>query len=231
MPRRRRLMTATVGPIVINSNTQVSLQEGELQTITSEDVAELEVGEASEESNIVETTDFGDRRRGFFSISVTGDEKDEKGNKKVLYENKKEPFVYDFCNSLVSVLRHAGAKLADDKADFLADALKSEDAEADKSIGEAVLALVKIYNGKEKADAKSSAYAAIVNKYKPLEGEKRDTAIARMIATNVKLMGVSAETVIQMLQTMKPSPIPADYTVVDFNNTPLRKTKGEGDDE
>lgn len=217
----RRRYRETAGPIVINSNTQVLLQETEVVT---EDTEQKEV------SNVVETKPWGEVRRGTFSITVNADEVDkETGKKKVLYTNDNEPFEYDVVNSLPSALIHAGAKLSEDAMTFLSTALKSEDAEVDKANGSATSMLWKTYNAKLKADAKSSAYQKLVNKHKPLEGEKKESAQARLVANAIKLAGISAETAIDGLKTMKM--LPEDYTVADFNATPLRRTKGSDEDE
>lgn len=179
--------------------------------------------EVPAESNVVESTEFGERRKGTFSITV----KDDAG--KVLYENKEETFTYDVVNSLANALKYSGAKLEDASIDALGKALQSKDAEVSKSIGEAVGDIVRIINTKLKADAKSSAYQALVNKYKPLEGEKKETAQARLVANFIKLAGVSKEVAVTQLKAAKA--LPEDYTVADFDATPLRRTKGEDTEE
>ena len=188
-----------------------------------------EVAEAEEAvTNVVKTTDFGEVRKGTFSITVKSDEKDEKGKDKILYENKSEAFEYDVVNSLSNALKHLGAKLTDDQINFVGEALTSTDAETDKTIGEAVAGLVKTYNAKLKSDAKSARYQALVNQYKPLEGEKLETAQARTIANVIKMSGLPKDAVIKMLVENKV--LPNDYTVADFDSTPLRRTKGDSDE-
>ena len=175
--------------------------------------------EATADANHVKDTPFGSIRRGTFSITVKGD------NDEVKYENKEEPYEFDVVNSLANVLRHAGAKLDDNAVVALGKALKHIDPEVDKTIGEATQEVVKTYNNKLKADAKSNAYQGLVNKYKPLEGEKKESAQARLVANFIKLAGVSKETAINQLKAA--NALPAEYTVADFDSTPLRRTKGD----
>lgn len=197
------------------------------QTSVETSAKEDDKAEDTSKKNVVRTTDFGEVRKGFFSITV-------KDGDKVLYENDKEEYEYDVVDSLVNALRHAGAVLSQDQIDFIGSALVVKDDAGNetadsKKTGEAVAVLVKTYNAKEKADAKSSAYQTLVNKHKPLEGEKRETAIARTIANVVKLAGISAETAIEMLKSK--GAVPEDYTVADYNATPLRRVKGDNDED
>jgi hypothetical protein len=178
---------------------------------------------AGVDTNLVKTTDFGSIRKGTFSIKV----KDE--SDKVLYENKEEPYEFDVVNSLANVLRHAGAKLDDTAVKALGQSLRSSDPAIDLTIGEATQEIVKTYNNKLKADAKSSAYQGLVNKYKPLEGEKKESAQARLVANFIKLAGVSKEVAITNLKIAKA--LPEEYTVADFDSTPLRRTKGDDNEE
>lgn len=213
---------------VAKGNEQVLYQNPETTSTETEETTEEETSGPV----VVKETDFGQVRRGTFSIKVKGKKKNEETKKMedvVLYENDAEPFEYDFCSSLSNVLKHAGASLTDDQVAFLGDALKSTDEATDKTIGEAVAKLVKIYNDKKKADAKSSAYQTLTNKHKPLEGEEREVAIAKTIKNFVKLAGISVETAIDVLKGQKA--VPADYTVEDYNATPLRRTKGDDDEE
>ncbi len=217
--------------LFVPEGAKVLLQEGETTTVvdTTPDNTEDKAEDKKEGPVTVKTTDFGEIRRDTFSISVTGDEVDkETGKKKVVYENKAEPFEYDFVVGLPNVFKHLGAKLDENQEEFLATALKSEDAEVDKTIGKATSDLVKLYNAKVKADAKSSAYQSLVNKHKPLEGEKMETARARLVSMFMRMGGISADTAIEELKGLKK--LPEDYTVADFNATPLRRTKGDDDE-
>jgi hypothetical protein len=175
------------------------------------------------DANFVKDTEFGSVRKSTFSINV----KDENG--KELYSNKEESYEFDVVNSLANVLRHAGAKLDDAAVTALGKALRSNDPAVDTTIGEATQEIVKTYNNKLKADAKSSAYQGLVNKYKPLEGEKKESAQARLVANFIKLAGVSKEVAINQLKAA--SALPAEYTVADFDSTPLRRTKGDDSEE
>jgi hypothetical protein len=193
------------------------MQEAVAETTTATETTN------TEKSNKVKDTDFGEVRRGTFSITVTSDEKDEKGEKKVLYAKEDEPFEYDHIVGLSNLLKHAGAKLDDTQIEFLNQALAGSE-----ETGKAVASLISIYNAKQKADAKSSAYQSLVNKYKPLEGEKKESAQARMVANAIKLGGLSKEAAIDMLKAGKV--LPEDYTVADFDSTPLRRTKDSDSD-
>jgi hypothetical protein len=212
-----------------NRNTEVIRVDFQLQEGANTEPA---TDAAEEVSNKVKDTDFGEVRKGTFTIKVTGKKKNEETKKiedVILYENKEEPFEYDYCSSIANALKHAGAKLSEDQIDFLGTALKSEDTEVDKTIGEAIAKILKTYNAKLKADAKSSQYQSLVNKHKPLEGEEREVAIAKTIRGFVKLSGISVETAIEVLKAQKA--VPSDYTVEDYNATPLRRTKGDEDEE
>ena len=169
-------------------------------------------------SSKVKDFDFGEIHSGTFSIKVKGD------TDNVLYEKKDEPFEYEKVVGLSNLLKHAGAKLEETQIEFLNEALKGSE-----ETGKAVQTLITIYNNKLKADAKSSAYQSLVNKYTPLEGEKKESAQARTIANMIKLGGVSKEVAIESLKSI--GALPADYTVADFDGTPLRRTKGENDSD
>lgn len=215
-PRRRNARLVSY-----QTPEQVNVPSVEDTTVSENE----ENGGDEEESNIVEEKPWGSVKRGYFSIKVLGEDK----KAAPLYENKKEEFKYDQVNSLVNALVYSGAKLNDSQIQAFGQALtNSEDAEIDKTIGEAVTEIVRTFNTKLKADAKSSAYQTLVNKYKPLEGEKRKTAIARTINNLVKLAGISAESAIEVLKSKKA--VPEDYTVDDYKATPLRRTKDEDDD-
>lgn len=184
-------------------------------------VEDAEEKETEEEGpKVVRETPFGSILQGFFAIKV----KDDTG-KKVLYENKKEPFEYPQVNSYVNALVHAGAKLTDKEIDAIGAAIP-------ESAGPQVKRLTKVYNDRLRADAKSSAYQSLVSKHKPLEGEDKLVAIAKTIRNILKFApALSAESIIASLIAQKA--IPVDYTVEDYNSTQLRKTKGaeEADDE
>jgi hypothetical protein len=168
--------------------------------------------------------EFVTEHSGTFSITVTSDEIDpETKEKKVLYKKEEEPFTYEQVDSLANVLRASGAKLDDTQIEFLNQALAGSE-----ETGKAVKSIVTLYNAKLKADAKSSRYQALVNQYKPLEGEKKESAQARLVANFIKLAGVSKESAIEMLRNNKA--LPEDYTVADFDSTPLRRTKGDSDE-
>lgn len=155
--------------------------------------------------------------KGTFSITVKDD------SDKVLYENKEEPFEYEKVTGLSTVLTHAGAKLDESQIDFLNQALAGSE-----ETGKAVSKLIELYNNKLKADEKSSKYQSLVNKYKPLEGEKKESAQARSVANFIKLASVSKEVAIERLKSIQA--LPEDYTVADFDSTPLRRTKGDSDE-
>lgn len=182
------------------------------------------VDETETVQNVDLDKEFATMTNGTFVINVTADEKDEQGKDKVLYANKEEPFSYPQVDSIHNVLRHMGAKIDDTQIEFLNQALAGAE-----ETGKAVVRIVKLYNDKLKADAKASAYQSLVNKYKPLEGEKKESAQARMVANAIKLGGVSKETAIEGLKNM--GFLPKDYTVADFDSTPLRRTKADSNDE
>jgi hypothetical protein len=161
-------------------------------------------------------SDFTTKNQSTFSITVKGDDD------KVLYENKEEAFSYESVDSIQNALRYFGAELNDASVKFIGEALKGEES------GKATKKLVDIVNSKLKADAKSNAYQALVNKYKPLEGEKKESAMARLVANFIKLAGVSKENAIDTLKAGKA--LPEDYTVADFDSTPLRRAKGESEE-
>jgi hypothetical protein len=194
-----------------------------LQNRVDFQVVEDSAPATTEQSNVVKTTEFGSVRRGTFSITVKSDEKDEKGEAKVLYQNDAEPFEYEAVDGFVNMLRHAGARFNDTQIDFIGQALVSDNEENSKETGKSLNSIVSMYNSKLKADAKSSAYAALVNKYKPLEGEKKESAQSRLVANFVKLAGVSVETAIDMLKQSKA--LPEDFTKEDL--VPLRKRGGD----
>lgn len=182
------------------------------------------------EGNKVKTTPWGEVRRGTFSITVKSDtEKDEKGNPKVLYEQKAEPFEYDHVSSIANVFVHQGAKLTDTQISMIGKMVADpDDTDNDKLLGEANSYLLEVWNERLKSNAKGKAYAAIFNRVKPVEGEKRESAIASTINKLVKLMGVSPEIAIANLK--KIGVVPEEYTLGDYNETKQRR-KSEDDEE
>ena len=177
---------------------------------------------------------LGEICQGFFTIKVTKQEKNPETKKmetKVLYENKKEPFEYPRLFSLANAIRHAGKNILKDKFEDMKDEqIEALAASIPESLGPAVLRVTKVYNDRLKADAKSSQYNSLVTKYRPLDEEEKEVAIAKTVRNLVKIAPhFSVETVIEMLKTQKA--IPEDYTVEDFNATKMRKTRGEDVEE
>lgn len=195
----------------------------DFQNVEGSTVADVEA--KAEKKTFLRDSDFGEIHEGTFEITVKSpEEKDEKGNPKVLYTNKAERYEYERVVGFANLLKKEGAKLDDTAIDMLNQGLAGSE-----ETGKAVAALITMANAKYKSDAKSSAYQAIVNKYKPLEGEKRETAIARTIKTFVQLSGITVETAIEVLKGQKA--VPEDYTVADYLATKLRKTKGDDEDD
>jgi len=207
-----------------NRKSQISYQSAE---------AAVEVEGVEPASNFVQENEFGKILRSTFEITVKSKtDKDEKGKPAIKYTNKEEPFKYQTVETVVGALRYMGAKdFPDANIDLLGKALTVKDNDAaNASVGEAIAAILKALNAKFKSDAKSSAYQSIVNKYTPLEGEQRDTAVARTINNMVKLTSLTAEEVIDILKAK--GGVPTDYTIQDYKETPLRRVKGdEGDEE
>ena len=184
-----------------------------------------ETAEETEGPKLVKETDFGGIYQSTFSITVSKKVKNPETGKmedKEVYSNKEEPFEYPKVNSIANAIVHAGGKLTGAQIDALAKALTAEN-------GPAVLKLTKVYNDKIKADAKSSAYQSLVAKHKPLEGEEKEVAFAKIIRGLVRATNFTAEAVIEMLKNQKA--LPADYSVEDYNTTKMRKTKGSEEDE
>lgn len=195
--------------------------------------------------NVTEAKElFTEQKNGTFSINVTSDEIDpETKKKKVLYANEEEPFTYPqvIGKSIINVFRDAGMKFSEEQLTMLSDIFApvfeldekgektDKETEDSKATGKAVKDIVNLYDNKLKADAKASAYQGLTNKYKPLEGEKKESAQARMVANAIKLGGLSKEAAIEMLKMGKV--LPEDYTVADFDSTPLRRTKSDDNDE
>ena len=197
---------------------------------------EEEEGEEKKEVKVLRQMDngLGDICQGHFTIKVTKLEKNEKTGKmekKSLYENKREPFEYPRLFSLVNALRHAGKFVEKDKfVDMTDEQIDTLGSAIPENFNTAVVRLTKIYNDKLKADAKSAQYTSLVTKYKPLDEEEKEVAIAKIVKGLVKVAPhLSVETVIEILKGQKA--IPEDYTVEDFNDTKLRKTKGDSEEE
>jgi hypothetical protein len=164
-----------------------------------------------------DTPDYVTRRSSTFAITIKSDVKGEPD----LYNQPKQPFDYDSVDSLPNALRYFGATLSDDAYKFIAEATKGDES------GKATKKLVDIVNSKLKADAKSNEYQKLVNEYKPLEGEKKETAMTRLVLSFVKLAKVSKESAIETLRAS--GALPEDFTIADL--VPLRKAKGEVSDE
>lgn len=198
-------------------------------------VAEPETEEKKEVKVLREMENgIGEICQGHFTIKVTKLEKNEKTGKKEkveLYKNDREPFEYPRVFSLVNALRHAGKFVMKDKFVDMTDAqIDTLGQNIPESFNTAVVRLTKVYNDRLKADAKSSQYNSLVTKYKPLDEEEKEVAIAKIVKGLVKVAShLSVETVIELLKTQKA--IPEDYTVEDFNETKLRKSRGESDEE
>jgi hypothetical protein len=222
-----RRLTNLKGTIV-NTNRRTSKP----RLVSLQSVAEAETEPVN--SNVIEENSFGKLMKGTFTITVKSTtEKGEDGKPKVLYSEDNEPFKYQTVDNLPSLFRYLGeveGEFPDANIKALANALTAKDnPELDEKLGKAVDAILKMANAKFKSDAKSSAYQSIVNKYTPLEGQKRDTAIARTIANFVKLASITPEVAIEVLKSK--GAVPADYTVQDYKDTPLRRTKDEEDGE
>jgi hypothetical protein len=194
---------------------------GRLRNIDKQkaDVVEPEETEVEEVSE-VEETPWGVIKSGTFPITV----KDETG-KKVLYENKKEPFKYPQVVGLGNAIVYFGGTMSDKQLEDFATVIGD-------SNGPQVKKILDVVNTRLRTDAKIKSYQQLVTKHKPLEGENLEVAIAKMIRQFTRVNpAFSVDTVITILKGSKA--IPADYTVDDYNSTPLRKTRGakEEDDE
>jgi len=151
---------------------------------------------------------------GTFKISVKVDETDDDGNvtgKKELYSNDAEEFAFYKVPSLVSALRLEGAKLTEDAVQFIEEALKGS-----KETGEAVKAIIEVYNNYLEQSAQRRRYSAVLNEKTPMTEENRDNAMARSVRSFVQMAGVSPEVAITMLKSLNPSPLSADYTLTRF---------------
>jgi len=219
----------------MNTNTRksrVDNRNGRLLSLQSAIDATEEVDTTEAESNVVEENEFGKILKSTFEITVKSKtEKDDKGKPLVKYTNKEEPFKYQAVETVVDALKYLGKieQFPDENVTLLGKALTCSDAGISAQIGEAIAAILKALNAKFKSDAKSSAYQSIVNKYTPLEGEQRDTAVARTINNMVKLTNLTAEEVIDILKAK--GGVKADYTIQDYKETPLRRVKGDEDEE
>lgn len=236
--------------IVRNARKAVNPNGIEYQSAISTDVevtdVEVEDDEDEEESTpegkkkeskVLEDNEFGSIVESYFRIKIESKTEkvlNAKGKEvpKVIYENKFEPFKHQTVDTLIGGLKYLGAKgFTDDMVKALGTALvvKGDDAESkanNEAIGKSVASVIKTLNAKFKADAKSSAYQALTNKHTPLEGQQRETAIARIVANMVKVTpGLAPEDVIEFLK-LKGS-VPATYTLQDYLDTPLRRTNDE----
>jgi hypothetical protein len=144
-----------------------------------------------------------DVKKGFFSIKVKGTEPG-----KYAYESDAEPFEYKETDSLVNALRLEGANLTDDAISFINEALAGEET------GKAVKEVITIYNDRMKADAKSSAYAAIANEHKPVTAESIENSKARMVRDFMRQTNCDAEVAINKLREFVPNF--KDYTLAEF---------------
>lgn len=214
-------------------------------TVADEEEEEFEEEEEEEETQAekdVVVSDYvlngqtlGSIMRGTFKIEVSQmvrNPETGKKEKKVRYANKKEPFEYKLVNSYPNLLIHLGAKLSEDKINFLGTALKETVKDADgkevetedsKATGQALVILQRNMNAKFRGDAKASAYSSLANKHRVLEGAERDTATAKSIRQIIALSNgaLSAESVIVVLKQQKV--IPENYTLEQYVNTKLRK--------
>ena len=202
-----------------------------------DDEEEEEGADSKVEDYILNDRVLGSIMQGGFTIDVKVNRKNEKTGKveKVsVYKRTKEnpePFTYKQVASWQDYLMHLGAKLSDDKIQFLGEAFVDKDDEGNETpeslaTAKALAKLVTQANLKLRADAKQAAYAGIVNKNKPLEGAQKLTAIARTVRDFVKLSNgmISPEAVIEVLKSK--NAVPADYTVEDYESTSLRNPKG-----
>jgi hypothetical protein len=228
----RLIETVPDNPVPLNEDTMNTNIRRNRRNGLSFQVAAQEPEVKEPESKVVEENEYGKMLRSTFEITVKSKtDKDKDGNFLVKYSNKAEPYQYQSVETLVGALRYMGAKsLPDANIEALGNALTiKDDEDADKELGESVAKILKALNAKFKSDAKSSAYQGIVNKNTPLEGEQRNTAIARTINNMVKLTNLSAEEVIEILKAKKA--VDDDYTVQEYRETPLRKTGGAKEED
>ena len=194
---------------------------------TLQDDTETETKETKKAATLVEETDFGGIYQDTFSITVSKKVKNPETKKMEeveVYANDAEPFKFPKVDALALALVYFGVKK---ETLDLANFSKSL---GGKESGPVVAKITKMINDRLRADAKSSAYAALVNKHKPLEGEDREIAVAKAIKAFSRIApSMSIETVIEVLKANKS--VPEDYSVEDYNATPLRKTRGADEDD
>jgi hypothetical protein len=237
--RRNRIVenqkstTPTLVPVV-SDDTEIEEGEEFEEDEEDEDSAGDVDTEVEKEEYIVDEKVVGNWMEGYFTIDVKVQEKNpttgkmEKVSKYKRDKSNPEPFRFKKVSSWYNYLIHLGAKLTEDNIQFLEEYFKEtgedgKETEDSKATGNALLKLKDQANMKLRADAKQAAYAALVNKHKPLDAAQRWTAIARTIANFVKLTGgaVTPEIAIDVLKSK--GAVPADYTVENFTSTKLRK--------
>jgi hypothetical protein len=125
--------------------------------------------------------DFGTKKTDTFKITVT-DETD-----KELYTNDKEPFEYFEVDNIADVFRSLGGEVSEEAVTFLGEALSGE------SNGKAVKNLIDLVNRTNRANAKNNQYQKVMNQYKPLTEEKRESAIESIISNFARINKVSLE--------------------------------------
>jgi hypothetical protein len=132
--------------------------------------------------------------------------KDE--NKKVLYENDKEPYFYCKVPALATALKLFGATLDDSQAQFLEEALQGEDT------GKAVKDVIDVINGDLQSSASRARYQKVLNHYTPLTEENIANAHASLIRNVMKTQNVSDETALVALHGF--NLVPKEYTIEMF---------------
>jgi len=110
---------------------------------------------------IVNMAEYGTKQTDYFKITVT----DDGPEKKVLYENDKEPFDFYAVDNHADVLRSLGAEVSDEAVTFLGEALPGE------ANGKAIASLIELVNRVNRANAKNNQYQKVMNQYKPLTEE------------------------------------------------------------
>jgi hypothetical protein len=236
-PKQDREMNTTLRNRIVRKarKTVISRDKSLIDAQAVGAVEDTSTEEASEEkkSTQVEVNEFGPVMKATFSIKIKNEGDDAK-DRPFLVNNPKEPFTYQSFTRLIPALAYHGGFKVSEFPEANADALEKafdfgDNKELQEKADEAIDSLLKILNAKSKSDAKNSAYQSIVNKNAPLEGEKRQTAIARTINNFVKLAGITPEVAIEILKSR--NAVDADYTVQDYRETKLRKTKDESSED
>lgn len=143
-----------------------------------------------------------------FSITVKNDED------VVVFTDKKSEYTYHKVPSLQTALELFGASLDDSQKQFLTEALSGGE-----NTGKSVLRIIGIVNDALQAEAKSKAYAKLLNQHKPETEESMGNAFARMVRMAVKTSGAEDTVVIENLHKAATAGLisfPADYTVEMF---------------